>query len=87
LLQLAVKNFYISEKIPPLIAPAFQELVEERVTEALPSLECLFFEGLRASGPVRDAIRPFVVARQLSTHPIVTFYWDCDDDDSWEDRY
>ena len=76
-----VKNFYISQRILPLIAPALQELVGERVTEALPALECLFLEGLRASGPVWDIIRPFISARQVSTHPIATSYWDCDDDD------
>jgi len=81
---IAVKDLYISEKFAPLVAPALQELVGERVTEALPALECLFLDGLRASGPVRDAIRPFVAARQLSTHPIVASYWDCEQDDWWE---
>jgi hypothetical protein len=81
---IAVKNFYISEKILPLIAPALQELVGERVTEALPALECLFLEGLRASGPVIDVIRPFVAARQISTDPIVASYWDSEGDDWWE---
>jgi hypothetical protein len=82
---IAVKDLYISEKIVPFIAPALQELVGDRVTEALPALECLFLDGLRASGPVRDAIRPFVAARHLSTHPIVASYWDCDGNDWWED--
>jgi hypothetical protein len=81
---IAVKNFYISEKIVPLIAPALQELVGDRVTEALPALECLFLDGLRASGPVSDAITLFVALRQLSTHPIVVSYWDCEDDDWYE---
>jgi hypothetical protein len=81
---IAVKDFYISGKFVPLIAPALQELVGERVTEAIPALECLFLDGLRASGPVRDVIGPFVAARQLSTHPIVASYWDCEEDDWWE---
>ena len=80
----AVKNFYISEKFVPFIAPALQELVGERVTEALPALECLFLDGLHASGPVWDAIEPFVAARELSTHPIVASYWDCEWGDWWE---
>jgi hypothetical protein len=84
---IAVKNFYISEKILPFITPALQELVGERVTEALPALECLFLDGLRASGPVGDAIGPFVAARQLSTHPIVASYWDSEGDDWWECDY
>jgi hypothetical protein len=76
---IAVKNVYITENIVPLIALALRELVGERVTEALPALECLFLDGLLASGPVRDAIGPFVAARQLSTHPVVASYWDFDD--------
>ena len=80
----AVKNFYISEKFVPFIAPALQELVGERVTEALPALECLFLGGLHASGPVWDAIEPFVAARELSTHPIVASYWDYEWGDWWE---
>jgi len=81
---IAVKDFYISEKFVPFIAPALQELVGERVTEALPALECLFLDGLHASGPVRDAIVPFVAARQLSTHPIAASYWDSEGDDWYE---
>jgi hypothetical protein len=81
---IAVKNFYISEKFVPFIAPALRELVGERVTEALPALECLFLDGLRVSGPVWDAISPFVAARQFSTHPVVVSYWDCDDEDWYE---
>jgi hypothetical protein len=81
---IAVKDFYISERIVPLIAPALRELVGERVTEALPALECLFLDGLRASGPVRDVIGPFVAARQLSTHPIAASYWDYEEDDWFE---
>jgi len=77
----AVKDLYISKRIVPFIAPALQELVGERVTETLPALECLFLEGLRASGSVTDAIRPFVAARQLSTHPIVASYCDSDEGD------
>lgn len=79
-----MKDLYISEKIVPLIAPALQELVGWRVTEALPALECLFLDGLRASGPVRDAIMPFVSARQLSTHPITASYSDSYDEHWWE---
>jgi hypothetical protein len=81
---ISVKDFYISEKILPLIAPALQELVGERVAEAIPALECVFLEGLRASGSVIDTIRPFVAERQLSTHSIVASYWDIEGDDWWE---
>ena len=82
---IAVKDFHISERMVPIIAPALEELVGERITESLPALDCLFLEGLRGSGPVREAIIPFVSARQLSTHPIVASGWDSDEEDwCWE---
>ena len=82
---IAVKDFYISERMVPIIAPALEELVGERVTESLPALECLFLDGLRGSGPVSDAIVPFVATRQLSTHPIAaSSTWDSEDEDWWE---
>ena len=80
----AVKDLYISEKFVPLIAPALRELVGARITEALPAMECLFLDGLRASGAVRDAIGPFIVVRQPTTHPIIASYWDSDEEDWWE---
>jgi len=79
-----VKNLYLSKTILPLIAPALQELVGERVTTALPALQCLFLDGLRTSGHVQETIMPFVAARQLSTHPIVVSCWDWEEDEWWE---
>ena len=80
----AVRDLYLSEKIVPLIAPALRELVGSRVTEVLPALQCLFLEGLRTSGPVLEAISPFVDARRLSTHPIAASCWDSDVGVWWE---
>jgi hypothetical protein len=80
----AVKNLYLSEKIVPLIAPALRELVGTRVTPVLPALQCLLLEGLHASGPVMEAIAPFITAREQSTRPIVASYWDREDDDLWD---
>jgi hypothetical protein len=74
----AVKNFYISSRLIPRIAPALQELVGERVTEVLPSLQTLFLEGPLPSGPVQESIWGFVAARQLAGHPIVVSRWDSD---------
>ena len=80
----AVRDLYLSEKIVPLIAPALRELVGSRVTEVLPALQCLFLEGLHASGPVLEAISPFIAARRLSTHPIVASCWDREVGEWWE---
>ena len=70
-----VKNLYISEKIGLLIGPALQELVEGRTTEALPTLENIFLEGLDSSGHVQKDIGQFVAARQVSSHPVTISRW------------
>jgi hypothetical protein len=41
-------------------------------------------EGLHASGPVMEAISPFIAARRLSTHPIVASCWDREQGEWWE---
>jgi hypothetical protein len=71
-----VKCLYISQEFAPRIAPALQELVGERVTEALPALQTLFLGGTDLSGPVREAIEEFVAARQLAGHPIAVSSWE-----------
>ena len=71
----AVKNLYLSKKFAQHMAPALQELVEERVTDVLPALENLFLEELNPSGPVQEAIGQFVAARQLLDHPVVVSRW------------
>ena len=66
----AVKNFYLSQKIVPRIAPALQELVGERVPEVLPNLQSIVLEDFQESGFVPESMRQFIAARQLSSHPI-----------------
>ena len=44
-----MKNLYLSKEFAPGIAAALQELVGDRTTEVLPSLENLFVEGLELS--------------------------------------
>jgi hypothetical protein len=74
----AVKNVYLSEEFAPGIAAALQELVGGRITDVLPSLQNIFVEGLEPSGPFQESIGQFVVARQLSDHPIAISDWDKD---------
>jgi hypothetical protein len=71
-----VKGLYISQEFAPLIVPAVQELVGERVTEVLPSLQTLFLEETHASGPFQETIGNFVSARQHTKHPIVVSRWE-----------
>jgi len=70
----AVKDLVLSEKLVQLIAPALQDLTEERVTEVLPALQNLVLQGPEASGPVEDDIGRFIAARQLSGHPVTVHH-------------
>ena len=72
----ALKNLYLCEKFEPRIAPALQELVGGRTTEALPTLENIFLEGLRPSRPLHEGIDKFVAARQFTSHPVAVSRWD-----------
>jgi len=72
----ALKDLHVSREFLPRIAPAFQELTGERVTEMLPALQSLFLEELHPSGPIREAIEKFVAARQLAGYPIAVSHWD-----------
>ena len=67
----SVKNLYVVQEISQSIAFVLQELVGQDV---LPVLESLFLEGLRP--PVKEAIGPFIAARQLSGHPVAVSDWD-----------
>jgi hypothetical protein len=54
----AVKNLHLSRGFTLRIVPALQELVrvEERMTEVLPALQCLYLVEQHPSGPIREAI-------------------------------
>ena len=71
----AVKNLYLSEESAPGIAAALQELVGDRVTEVLPSLQNIFVEELELSGAFRESVGQFIATRQLSKHPIAVSEW------------
>jgi hypothetical protein len=71
----SVKNLYLSRVIVPRIAPAFQELIGERVAGVLPALQTLFLENVNLSGPVQEAIGSFVSGRQFSSHPVTVSHW------------
>ncbi|KAH9961393.1 hypothetical protein BJV74DRAFT_353413 [Russula compacta] len=73
----SVKNLYLSKKLALLVAPALQELTEERVTDVLPMLQNLYVEGLQPSVHMtRKGISQFVAARELSNHPVTVEPWD-----------
>jgi hypothetical protein len=74
----AVKNLYLSKEFAPDIATVLQELVGDRMTEVLPSLQNIFVEGLEPSGLFQENIGQFVAARQRSDHPIALSDWEKD---------
>ena len=59
-----------------LVAPALQELAEERETEVLPALQGVFLEtpNWQPSGSIKEAIEQFITTRQLSDHPVTVHY-------------
>ncbi|KAH9981605.1 hypothetical protein BJV74DRAFT_854507 [Russula compacta] len=71
-----VKNLYLGKDIAPHVALALQGFPEERVTEVLPALQNLFFQGLQSPGPTQEAIEQFVTARQLSGCPVAVQNWE-----------
>ncbi|KAI0249442.1 hypothetical protein BJV78DRAFT_1362871 [Lactifluus subvellereus] len=75
---IAVQSLHIfGDGLDELIAPALQELTGVRVMEVLPALHNLFVLGPHPSGSARQAIEPFITARQLSNQP-VTVHWGMD---------
>jgi hypothetical protein len=70
----SVKNLYLSEEIARRIVPALQDLVGERATEVLPTLQNIFLEEGQRSGPVQEGIQQVVAVRQAAGHPIAVSY-------------
>jgi hypothetical protein len=71
----SVKDLDLCEDSAALVAPALQGLSGERVTDVLPALQNLFFTGPMSSGPVKEAIRKFIAARQLAGCPVTVRHW------------
>ena len=71
----AVKNLHVCEKFAQCIVFALNEFVVEGMTEVLPTLESLFLEQHRPSGPVQEAIGKFVASREILGHPVAVSHW------------
>ena len=69
---IAVKDLYLSEELAPLVALALRESVG--VTDVLPALQNLFFEGFQPSRLFRAVIGPFIAARESSKCPVAAHY-------------
>ena len=71
-----MKEFYISSDFMRYITPVLKELIRERVTEVLPTLQTLFLEKPPPPGPVHETIGQFVAARRLVGHPLAISSWE-----------
>jgi len=72
----SVKTLYVSERLGPFVASVLGKLTGESVTEVLPILNDLYFEGLGSSEFVQKTIKSFVSIRQLSGHPVIVRCWE-----------
>ena len=72
---LSVRDLYVSERLGPFVASTLEKLSGESITEVLPRLDNLFFEGFGSSEFMQKAIKPFVSLRQLSGYPVIIKHW------------
>jgi len=71
----ALKDLYLTHGIAQSVCGALQELSGERAIEVLPALRNLFVDGSRSLEHIQEAIRPFIAARRLSSHPVTIIHW------------
>ena len=91
----AAKSLYICWEYTSRLALALQELVGERATEVLPTLQTLFLEDSEygpSLGDSQEAMGQFVAARQLVGQPIAFSLWNglkdvCDEIDGLREAY
>jgi len=75
-LLISVQSLYVSERFMHRVVAVLKELTGEMAIEVLPALSSISFQGLQASGPVQDAVNPFVTARQQTGHPVIIQPWE-----------
>jgi hypothetical protein len=68
---ITVKDLVLDKPVVLSVASALQELIEEQVTEILPSLQTIFLEGFQLSSPVPEGIAKFIAAWELYGRPVV----------------
>jgi hypothetical protein len=78
-----VEGIYVDMGLALWFAPALQGLDEAWVTAVLPALRNFFVASIQPSGPVQfqEAIRKFIVARDLSDRPVAVQRWVAIDDE------
>jgi hypothetical protein len=81
-----VEDLYLSYIFSLYIVPALHGIIEEGMTEVLPSLQNIFLDKLSPprSVEVEEAARQFVAALHLSSRAIVVSPWDRVHDPWWQ---
>jgi hypothetical protein len=74
-LFISVQSLSVSKKLVRPIVSALGQLIDGMAIEVLPALRSLSLEGLEPHGPVREAVKSFVAARQLSDRHIDIQGW------------
>jgi hypothetical protein len=72
----SVKDLALSEEVVPHIALVLLFPFGASATAVLPALRNLLLQSPQPVGYVQNAIHCFIVARQLSGHPVTVYYWD-----------
>ena len=75
-LFVAARSLYVSGRLVSPVTRALQDLTGQMATEVLPVLQALFLKGFQSSGPVHEAMKSFITARQLSHQPVVIQRWE-----------
>lgn len=73
----AVKKLYISKEFLPRVIPALQELVGDRATEVLPSLQKLYLHGIETEygRSVEEGLHQFLNAQLDAGRFVDAFHW------------
>ena len=80
-----VKDLVLRKGSVRFVAHALQWLAGERVTETLPVLQNISLVGPQPSGAVKQALKKFIAARQLSGYPVtMNVVGDCELNSMWD---
>ena len=77
-----VKVLRVAHELAGHVALALEDITEETVAEALPSLDLIYLEGQKAS-----SIEKFVAVRQLNGRPVIVIDTETEFDERFESYY
>ncbi|KAI9450977.1 hypothetical protein F5148DRAFT_1370661 [Russula earlei] len=72
----AVNDLHLSNQSGRHVCQVLEELINERVTEVLPTLQNIFLKGFKPSDSGPKCIERFVAMRELFDHPVAVHHWE-----------